>query len=242
MGRAPFDTKFRAVRHALFESFVPLERGSAPVYQYLIRSRAAVSQGAEHVNQEDVSTTGFKTAAPFVKLGVSADELGALLRSFLGDSPPSAAPVIGVRPELLDPSGALERLGVIAGMVFAMVTRASSSARLKWRQRLGWWRFSCLPRGTVPRDQEDKSVRKSRPGCVEVAEKDCFDEQYGHLPVRPATSPASGESMRSRRCRRSEGSSALTLPNSVGIGRRRCPIVSRVRISAYGWRSPIRTQ
>ena len=70
-------------------------------------------------------------------------------------------------------------------MVFAMVTRASYSARLKWSQKLDWWRASCLLRGVVPRDQEDKSVRKSCPGFVEIANKDCFDEQYGRLPVQP---------------------------------------------------------
>ena len=62
---------------------------------------------------------GFETAAPFVALGVTPAELGALLRAC-------------VRPELVSPSGALEPLGVIAGVVSAMVTRVSCAARLKW--------------------------------------------------------------------------------------------------------------
>ena len=75
---------------------------------------------------------GFETAAPFVALGVTPAELGALLRAYVDNIPPSALAAICVRPELVSPSGALEPLGVIAGVVSAMVTRASCAARLKW--------------------------------------------------------------------------------------------------------------
>ena len=72
---------------------------------------------------------GLQTESSCVKLGVTADELGALLRSYVDDIPPSVVSVIGVRPELVGPSGALEPIRVITGMVFAMATRASYSAR-----------------------------------------------------------------------------------------------------------------
>ena len=41
MGRAPFDSKFCTVWHALFELFFPIERGLAPAYRHLIRPRAS---------------------------------------------------------------------------------------------------------------------------------------------------------------------------------------------------------
>ena len=143
------------------------------------------SQGAKRADQGDVSATGSGPASPLVKLVVAPAELSALLRAYVDGIPRSAVPGIGVRPELAGPSGAHEPVGVIAGMVFAIVTRASCSARLKWPQKLDCWRVSCLLRGMVPRDREDKSVQKSRPGFVEIANEDCFDEQYDHLPVRP---------------------------------------------------------
>ena len=185
MGRAPFGSKCCPIWHALFESRVPVERGLAPAYRYLIRSRAAVLQGAVQCDQEDVSATGSQTASCFVKLGVAPAELGAAPRLYVAGIPPFAASEIGVRAELAGLTGSVEPLGVIAGVVFAMVTFASYSARLKWPQRLGSRRASCMLRGMVPRNQGDKSVRKSRPGFVEIANKRCLDEQYGHTSAQP---------------------------------------------------------
>ena len=185
MGRAPFDSKFCAAWRALFESFVPIGRGMAPVCRHLIRSRAEVLQGAPRADQEDVSAMGCGAAAFFVKLGVSPAELGAPLRAYVDANPPSVDAAGGMRSELVGPFGALETLGVVAGVVFAMVTRPSYDARLKWFQKLDWWRVSCLLRGLAPRGPGGKSVQKSRPGFVEITNKDCFDEQYGRPPVQP---------------------------------------------------------
>ena len=66
-----------------------------------------------------------------------------------------------------------------------MVTRTSYSVRLKWFQNLDWWRASCMLRSMVPRDQEDKSVQRSRPGFVEIAGESRFDEEYSHVPAQP---------------------------------------------------------
>ena len=44
-GRAPFDSKYCAARHALFESFAPVERSLSPVYRLLLRSRGAQLRG-----------------------------------------------------------------------------------------------------------------------------------------------------------------------------------------------------
>ena len=56
VGRAPFDSKFRAVWHALFESFVPIKRRLAPVYQYLICSRRALSALTRRMSPPRVSS------------------------------------------------------------------------------------------------------------------------------------------------------------------------------------------
>ena len=72
MGRAPVDSKFCAVWYALFESLVPIGRGLAPVFRYLIRGRAAVTLGTAPLYKEDVSALGFETASPFVPLGVTS--------------------------------------------------------------------------------------------------------------------------------------------------------------------------
>ena len=155
-----------------------IERGLAPVSWYLIRNRAAVLQGAVQCGPEDVSATGSQTASTFV-------ELGALLRLWF---------VIGSRSEPVGPTGALEPWGVTAGKAFAMVTRSSYFARLRWFQKLDWWRVSCMLRGLDSRHQENKSVQRSRPGFVEIADKShsglrravrCFGGQYSHIPVQP---------------------------------------------------------
>ena len=169
MGRAPCDSTFSAGRHALFESSAPIERFLAPVYRHLIRGRAAALQGGTAVYQGSVSSTGFETSLSIARLGVSSAELGGLLRSYAGDIPRSVALVIAARPELVGPSGTHEPLRVIAGTVFAMVTRASYSVRLKWFQPFGWWRVPCMLRGLGPCSREDKSAlrfsRRREQGC-----------------------------------------------------------------------------
>ena len=91
MGRAPFDSKFFASRHALFESFALIERGLAPAYRHLIRPCAAALQGSPAVDHEDVRPMGFEAVSPILKLGASAAEFGDLSRSYGGGIPQSAA-------------------------------------------------------------------------------------------------------------------------------------------------------
>ena len=97
IGRAPRGAKFCAVRHASFESFVPIGRGLAPVFRYLIRSRAAVLRGTVPHGQEDVPAMSFESAPSFVQLGVTSADVGALPRSYVGGIPPSVVSVIGAR-------------------------------------------------------------------------------------------------------------------------------------------------
>ena len=131
IGRAPFDSKFCAVWHALFESFAPIERGLAPAYRCLVRSRAAALLGSSVVDREDVRPMGLETASPIWNLGVSPAEWGDLLRSYVHGVPQSAVLVIDALSELVGPVGSLAPLGVIAGMAFALVTRAYYAARLQ---------------------------------------------------------------------------------------------------------------
>ena len=131
--------------------FAPIGRGYAPVCHLLIKNRAAEFRGSSPAVSADVSARAFATAASFVNLGANAQELGELIRAYAGGIPPSVVTVIAERDDLVGQEGALEPLGVIAGMVFATVTRVSYGARLKWLQALGSWRVSRMLRGMCPR-------------------------------------------------------------------------------------------
>ena len=63
---------------------------------------------------------------------------------------------ISERMELVGETGQLHSYGVIAGMVFAMVARASGGARLTWFQSLDWSEVSCMLRALPPNVQEGK--------------------------------------------------------------------------------------
>ena len=77
------------------------------------------------------------------------------------------------------------RWGAVAGLVFAMVTRGSHTARLNRFQESDWWRASCMLRGMAPCVQEYMSAQMSRPGFVDIANKDGLDEQRSYIPVQP---------------------------------------------------------
>ena len=176
MGCAPFDSKFCVVRRALFESFAPIERGLALLRRHSIRTRAAVLRGDPVPEQAGVRPLGFEVVSSLSKLGASATELGGLLRSYVGDIPQSVVRVIATRAGLVGQSGTLELLGVIAGMVFATVTRASFMARFKWFQSLDLGSASGMLQGLAPCSQEDKSVEEARPGFDDLAQKEKLDD------------------------------------------------------------------
>ena len=129
---------------------------------------------------------GCDAVSPILKLGASVTGLGDLLRSYVDSVPQSAAAVvIASRSELVGPAGTREPLGVIAGMVFAMVTRASFPVHLKWFQSLDWRRAPRMLRALAPCSQEDKSLHRPRPGFDDLAQRESFGEQYGRLLVQP---------------------------------------------------------
>ena len=81
--------------------------------------------------------------------------------------------------------GGLQPLGVISGMVFAMVTHASHSARLTWFQALDWLRVSRMPCGLDPAPPSDKSAGEAAPGFEQVVNPAACGDQYCNVPVQP---------------------------------------------------------
>ena len=127
LGRAPFDSKYCAVWHALFESFAPAQRVLAPVYRFLIRSRGAQLRGENVPDPKEVHQVAFD-------LGVSPAELESVLHAYVEDIPPHVVGTVAERKELVGEAGQLHPYGVVAGALFSMVTRASYGARLDWFQ------------------------------------------------------------------------------------------------------------
>ena len=77
-----------------------------------------------------------------IDLGVSSADLEQVLRAYVEDIPIPTALAACDRDDLVGEDGQLQPLGVVSGMVFAMVTRASYSARLTWFQSLDWSKVS----------------------------------------------------------------------------------------------------
>ena len=138
--------------HAFFESFAPIERVLAPVFRLLIRARAAQITGGPETEPGSSYQVVFRTAAESMDLGVEPDELQHVLQAYVQDLSPEVVTVIASKDELVgDSKGHLVPYGVIGGMVFAMVTRASYYSRLRWFQSLDWNKLSSMMRGLLPR-------------------------------------------------------------------------------------------
>ena len=101
---------------------------------------------------------------------MSADGVDSLLRAHVVEIPDSVFRAIDVRPELLDSASpeAFEPPGVSSGMIFAVVTRASYSARLNWFQRPDWNRASRLLRGFRPAAPSAEVVDEKSPAGLEA--------------------------------------------------------------------------
>ena len=129
MGRAPYAPKYSAVWDALFESLAPLERALAPLYRHLLRARRDLLMGRGDPNRaEEVRAEARQKVTSVVELGVTPAEFGELLCAYSDAIPVSGIRVTGAREVLVGSEGGLQPLGVVAGMVFAMLTRASYSA------------------------------------------------------------------------------------------------------------------
>ena len=187
IGRVPFDSKYCAVWHALFESFAPVERVLAPVFRLLIRARSAELTGRPEREAASACDMAFHTATESMDLGVSSAELQCIMRAHVEDLPPEVVKVIASRQELVDDAkGQLVPYGVIGGMVFAMVTRASYYARKTWYEALDWSKLSSMLRGLLPQGGPDKKVKTNpRRGFDTIVDAKNFEVQHGLVPVQP---------------------------------------------------------
>ena len=93
--------------------------------------------------------------------------------------------IFGQREGLVSPSSRLEQIGVLAGIVFAIATRASYAARLKWFQAVDWREVSRMLRGLTPSSKEAKALLKGRIGSDDHGDKDMFQRLRGWIPVQP---------------------------------------------------------
>ena len=73
----------------------------------------------------------------------------------------------------------------MAGMVSAMLTRASYSSRATGFQLLDWDRVSRTPRGLRPAPPEDRSADDAVPGFEKITLSGAFGLQHGQLPAQP---------------------------------------------------------
>ena len=83
----------------------------------------------------------------------------------------------------MEPSSRLEPFGFFAGMVFAMVTRDSCGARLKWFQYLDWWKVPRMHRGRTPSSKEAKAPFKGRICFDDLVDKDVAQQCGYRMPV-----------------------------------------------------------
>ena len=120
-----------------------------------------------------------------LKLGVTPSELGELLRVYVDAIPESVISVIGARVDLAGPEGSLRPLGVVAGVVFAMLPRPSYSARLSWFRSLDWRRVSRMLFGLRLTPPGAESPSETAPGFKKVVGPAAFDAQYALLPPQP---------------------------------------------------------
>ena len=78
-GRAPFDTKYCAARHALFESFASLERLLAPAYRHLRRARRDVVMSRDgRCCSGEVESVAYQTAVSAFSVAAAAFSVAAV--------------------------------------------------------------------------------------------------------------------------------------------------------------------
>ena len=186
LGRAPFDSKYCAAWHALFESLAPGDRALAPVYRFPLRARGAKLRGETAPDSKAVYQMAFDTVSQTIDLGASSAELGSVLRAYVEDSPPHIVETVAEREELVGDAGQLRPYGVIVGIVFSMVTRTSHGARLNWFHFPHWWKVSRMLRGLAPNAQGDKKFpMDARRGFEKIMEPEASDCLRALLPVQP---------------------------------------------------------
>ena len=84
-----------------------------------------------------------------IPLPASAGEMGSLARAYVVEIPDAVIRAMDLRPAMLGHPGpgVVGPLGILSGMVFFAVTRASYTVRVKWFESIDWSRMSRVSRG-----------------------------------------------------------------------------------------------
>ena len=216
---------------ALCDSFAPLGRVLPPVHHDLLRSRRAVVMGrGDPAHAEEVESVAYLTATTALSARAPFVEFGRLLRAYFDTLPQSVIRAIGAREELVGPEGGLQPPGVVAGMVFAMLTRAPFSARVAWFQYLDWVRVSRMLRGLRPAPPEDESASEAAPGLDPGA----FDQQYSHLPAQLSDKSRTWGVNSFAHMPATGGEARKGIAQQRGYRAPEAPLFGKVRIPAYG--------
>ena len=198
---------------------------------YSSRSLRWRLRGEAAPDSRPVYQMAFDTASKTIDLGATPSELESVLRAYVEDISPPVVLTIAQRYELVGEAGQWETRGVIAGMVFAVVTRAPYGARSKLFQSLDWWKASCMLRGFASNAKEDKKFpMDTRRGLEKIAEREVFERLRSLLPIQPGD-----EFVRGVAGVRGHVSSKMWRSSPVFARRLRRP-ERRVTIWACGWR------
>ena len=157
------------------------------MFRLLIRERCDGLTGSPKPAPASAFEMAFRTATQSMDLGVSSEELQRILWSYVQNLPPEVVKVIASKKDLVDDEkGQLVPYGVIGGMVFAMVTRASYYARKTWYEALDWNKLSSMLRGLLPQVGGDKKAKANpRRGFDTIVDAKAFDVQHALVPVQP---------------------------------------------------------
>ena len=121
-----------------------------------------------------------------IPLPATAEEMGNLSRAHEVEIPGAVIRSIGMPALVHGGPGVVEPLGVLPGMIFAAVTRASYAARARWFQPIDWSRMFRLSRGLSPAPPAWKvSDEKSPRGLEAVVKAEVFDTQHRIAPAQP---------------------------------------------------------
>ena len=143
-------------------------------------------RGEAAPDSRPVYQMAFDTASKTIDLGATPSELESVLRAYVEDISPPVVLTIAQRYGLVGEAGQREPRGVIAGAVFAIVTRASYGARSKLFQSLDWWKASCMLRVFASNAKEDKKFpMDTRRGFEKIAGHEVFERLHSLLPIQP---------------------------------------------------------
>ena len=132
LGRRPVDTFAPSSRRACFEPTVPLARILGPVFRQLLRNRgSALGAPSSGARSEEARGLSLASAVRAIPEGPDAAGLGSVLCEYANDLPGQVVSALRRTPESVAKGGRviLEPPGLLSGIVFAAVARASRGGR-----------------------------------------------------------------------------------------------------------------